>query len=346
MSTAQTQRRQVVSVETSTPKARAFVEALLGSADLRGADYSLTSRELRAIVNGDDLSDLTQPMSEPFPDVIQDLWQLSHLTTSYVARAAAGAILLATGIIDDNPVAIVVAALFLPFLAEVLAVSFGLWSRDRRLILRGLRAVAVSTALAFAAGALVAAIQGGPIHFTAFKSPLASLCHLGGDRHHGGSLECRRHRPPLSHRRGGGGAVGHFSGLARSGDGHRRCRRGRSLVAPRELSDQPGNDLARGRRGLRRSASAARTRLDSAAERTRGVTPTRALSHRAARARLRFFLLGNFRSGLSRLTQSDSNGLLAAFHFLAAAGFQRALFMFLHDFMNLARALGTGGEVE
>src|ERR1700682_3065465 len=74
-----------------------------------------------------------------------------------------------------NSVAIVVAALFLPFLAEVLAISFGFWRRDRRLILRGLRAIAVSTALAFAAGALIAAIQGGPIHFTAFKSPLASF---------------------------------------------------------------------------------------------------------------------------------------------------------------------------
>src|SRR5205814_7476348 len=105
----------------------------------------------------------------------QDLWQLSHLTISYLARAAAGAILLATAIIDDNPVSIVVAALFLPFLSEVLAVSFGLWSRDLRLIVRGLRAIAVSTALALAAGAVVAAIQGGPIHFTAFRNPLTSF---------------------------------------------------------------------------------------------------------------------------------------------------------------------------
>jgi len=168
-------KRQVVSVETSTPKARAFVEAFLGSADLCGVDYSLTSRELRAIVSAEDILSLTRPMSEPFPDVIQDLWQLSHLTISYLARAASGAILLATGILDDNAVAIVVAALFLPFLAEVLAISFGLWSRDRRLMVRGLRAVAVSTALAFAAGAVVGAVQGGPIHFSAFKSPLASL---------------------------------------------------------------------------------------------------------------------------------------------------------------------------
>ena len=167
--------RQVVSVETSTPRARAFVDALLGSPLLRGVDYALTSRELRAVVNGEDILDLTRPMSEPFPDVIQDLWQLSHLTVSYVARAAAGAILLATGILDDNPVAIVVAALFLPFLSEVLSVGFGLWSRDRRLLFRGLRAVAVSAALAFAAGTIVAAIQGGPIQFTAFKGPLASF---------------------------------------------------------------------------------------------------------------------------------------------------------------------------
>ena len=169
------QGRKIVSVETSTPRARAFVDALLASPDLRGVDYSLTLRELRAIVSGEDILDLTRPMSEPFPDVIQDLWQLSHLTVSYFARAAAGATLLATGILDDNPVAIVVAALFLPFLAEVLAISFGLWSRDRRLVLRGIRAVAVSAVLAFAAGALVASIQGGPIHFTAFKSPLASF---------------------------------------------------------------------------------------------------------------------------------------------------------------------------
>ena len=131
-------RRQVVSVETSTPKARLFVEALLASPIMAATDYSLTSRELRAIVDRTDLADVTKPMSEPFPDVIQDLWQLSHLTTSYLARALAGGILLATGIVENNAVAIVVAALFLPFLAEVLAISFGLWSRDRALILRGL----------------------------------------------------------------------------------------------------------------------------------------------------------------------------------------------------------------
>ncbi|HLK62938.1 MAG TPA: DUF389 domain-containing protein [Bryobacteraceae bacterium] len=114
-------------------------------------------------------------MSEPFPDVIQDLWQLSHLTASYIGRAAAGGILLATGIIDDNAIAIVVAALFLPFLAEVLAVSFGLWSRDRRLILRGAGALLTSAVLAFLGGLVVAWFAGGPIRFVGFKSPLPSF---------------------------------------------------------------------------------------------------------------------------------------------------------------------------
>jgi hypothetical protein len=167
--------RRLVSVETSTPNARDFVEAFLSSPVLSQTDYTLTSREVRAIVDDGSLASLTRPMSEPFTDVIQDLWQLGHVTTSYVARAAAGAILLATGIIEDNPIAIVVAALFLPFLAQVLAVSFGMWNRDRHLIFQGLRAILVSTALAVAAGAIVAWIEGGPIRFAGFKSPLSSF---------------------------------------------------------------------------------------------------------------------------------------------------------------------------
>jgi hypothetical protein len=118
---------------------------------------------------------MTMPMSEPFPDAIQDLWQLSHVTPSYVARAVAGGILLATGIMDDNAVAIVVAALFLPFLSEVLSVSFGLWSRDPRLVLRGAGALATSTILAFLGGVIVALFAGGPIRFAGFKAPLPSV---------------------------------------------------------------------------------------------------------------------------------------------------------------------------
>jgi uncharacterized membrane protein len=166
---------RVISVETSTPKARAFIEKFLNSPSLSKSKWSLTSRELRAVLSDSPPADLTFPMSEPFPDIIQDLGQLSHLTASYLGRATAGAILLALGILGNDPMAIVVAALFLPFLSQVLAISFGIWSRDSRLALRGAEAVSASTVLALVSGALVAWIEGGPIAFSAFKSPLESF---------------------------------------------------------------------------------------------------------------------------------------------------------------------------
>ena len=81
-------RRQILSVETSTPKARKFVEAFLNSSRLSQADYALTSREVRSILGGDSVESVTRPMSEPFTDVIQDLWQLSHVTPSYMGRCS------------------------------------------------------------------------------------------------------------------------------------------------------------------------------------------------------------------------------------------------------------------
>jgi uncharacterized membrane protein len=56
-----------------------------------------------------------------------------------------------------------------------LALSFGVWNRDRKLMAQGAMAIAVSTGLAIVAGAIVAWIEGGPIRFSGFKSPLASL---------------------------------------------------------------------------------------------------------------------------------------------------------------------------
>jgi Domain of unknown function (DUF389) len=68
-----------------------------------------------------------------------------------------------------------VAALFLPFLSQVLAISLGVWSRNWRLALQGVRTVLTSIVVAFAAGAVVAWIVGGPISFSGFKTPLASF---------------------------------------------------------------------------------------------------------------------------------------------------------------------------
>ena len=100
---------------------------------------------------------------------------MSHVTASYVGRAAGGAILLADGVIHNSPIAIVVAALFLPFLSQVLAVGFGVWCGDRGLVRKGTAALCTSAVLAYCAGAVVAMITGGPIRFQDFKAPLASF---------------------------------------------------------------------------------------------------------------------------------------------------------------------------
>jgi hypothetical protein len=164
-----------VSVEVSTPKAKAFIDALFEHEGFDPETWSITSRELRAIVSRSPAREITRPMVEPALDVFEDLWQLSHVTPSYIGRASSAAVLLAYGMMENNAIAIVVAALFLPFLSVVLAVSFGLWSEDWALARQGAFAILVSVVCSVAAGALVAAIHGPPMQFHDFQKPLVSF---------------------------------------------------------------------------------------------------------------------------------------------------------------------------
>ena len=107
---------EVVSAETSTPRAKLFIDALLATTWLNLAECSISARELRAILSSEPISEITYPRVEPAVDVVADLWQLSHLTSSYVGRAVAAAILVAYGMAEDSAISIVVAALFMPFL--------------------------------------------------------------------------------------------------------------------------------------------------------------------------------------------------------------------------------------
>jgi hypothetical protein len=168
-------QKEVLSAETSTPKARHFADSVLTAPWFDTSDCTLSSRELRALVTDGHPREITQPMVEPPVNVFEDLWQLTDLTVSYVARALAGAILLSYGMLQNNPITIVVAALFLPFLSQVLAVSFGLWAADLSLAAQGCKALIVSTAASVLAGAVVTLLAGGPMFFTHFSSPLSSF---------------------------------------------------------------------------------------------------------------------------------------------------------------------------
>ncbi len=169
------QTKEIVSAETSTPLAKKFADKVLTSPWFDSSESSVSSRELRAIVGSAGPYEITRPMLEPPINVFEDLWQLNHITISYIARCVAGAILLAYGMLNDDPITIVVAALFLPFLSQVLALSFGVWAGDVGLAKQGLKALSVSLAASVLAGALVTLLHGPPMLFHSFMAPLPSF---------------------------------------------------------------------------------------------------------------------------------------------------------------------------
>ena len=148
---------------------------MLTSAWFDSRECSISTRELRAVVSDDHPREITRPMLEPPINVFEDLWQLNHLTVSYCARAVAGAALLAYGMVLNDPVTIVIAALFLPFLSQSIAVSFGPWAGDWSLARQGLKALAVSTAASVLGGVAIALLHGPPMLFHGYLSPLPSF---------------------------------------------------------------------------------------------------------------------------------------------------------------------------
>jgi hypothetical protein len=169
------QAKEIVSAETSTPRGKKFADSVLTSPWFDSRVCSISTRELRAVVTDGHPRDITRPMLEPPINVFEDLWQLNHLTVSYYARAIAGAILLAYGMVLNDPVTIVIAALFLPFLSQSVALSFGPWAGDWGLARQGLKALLVSTAASVLSGAAIALLHGPPMLFHGYLSPLPSF---------------------------------------------------------------------------------------------------------------------------------------------------------------------------
>ena len=109
--------KEMVSAKTSTPLAKKSVDSALASPWFDSTHCTVSSRQLRALVASEHPRNITQPMPEPPINMFEDLWQLSYVTVSYFARALAGAIVLAYSMMQNDPIKIVVAAFFLPFLS-------------------------------------------------------------------------------------------------------------------------------------------------------------------------------------------------------------------------------------
>jgi hypothetical protein len=174
-------RRDVVDIETSTPAARAFVDALMAAPFYDPREYAVSVRAAWTVVSPHEgPAKVTRPFIMPALDVYEALWQVSHVTPSFVGRVLIAAALLAYGMIQNKLLVMAAGLLFLPALPAMLAAGFGARTGEWRLVGRAVLALAVATGLSVLAGALVALLAAPPLRFQDFSAPLPGfLLSLG-----------------------------------------------------------------------------------------------------------------------------------------------------------------------
>jgi hypothetical protein len=171
--------KDVVDVETATPTAKSYVDAVMAAPFFDAKEYAIAIRQPRSIVSREKPQKLTWPLAEPTVDVFEELWQFSLVTYGFIGRVLIASLLLAYGLIEHKLLIIIAGLLFLPLLPLLLAMGFGVWTRQWRLAAQGLFAFTVATALLLAGGAIVAWMTDPPLkyndHNTMFVGFLISL---------------------------------------------------------------------------------------------------------------------------------------------------------------------------
>lgn len=172
--------QDVVDVETSTPKAKKYVDAVMQAPFFDPQKFSLNIRQPRALILSEGIAELTRPLCEPATDIFEELWQFSHITYGFVGRVLIASAFLAYGLIQANLLLMIAGLMFLPFLPPMLAIGFGLWTKQWRLAAQGLFAFAVGCLLVFAGGVIVALLSSPPMRFHEFNSlPVSFLISVG-----------------------------------------------------------------------------------------------------------------------------------------------------------------------
>jgi len=98
----ETETKDVIDIETATPKAKVFLDALMAAPFFDVEKYSIAVRQPRAIVAREGPLKLTRPLVEPTVDIFEELWQFSHVTYGFVGRVLIAAMLLAYGMIQSQ----------------------------------------------------------------------------------------------------------------------------------------------------------------------------------------------------------------------------------------------------
>jgi hypothetical protein len=167
--------KDIIDVQTSTQKAKDFVESVLEADFYDRETISISTRQPQSIVGRDDLKRLTRPLIIPGTDILEELWQFSHITWGFTARIFIGGGLLAFGLIHHQLLIMVAGLLFLPLLPLLLAVSFGLVTKEYKLTAQGAGAFLTSILLLTGAGVAVGLISRPPLQYDEFNSLLTGL---------------------------------------------------------------------------------------------------------------------------------------------------------------------------
>jgi hypothetical protein len=99
-----------------------------------------------------------------------ELWQFCHITTSFVVRVFISAAFVAYGMIQQQTLLIIAGLLFLPLLPVLLSISFGIWTRQWKLVGKAVPVFLATVALLFLGGALVAFLSSPPLRYSEFNS--------------------------------------------------------------------------------------------------------------------------------------------------------------------------------
>ncbi len=165
----------VVEVATSTPAAKAFVEAVMVAPFFDPHAYSIDIRGLMAIASHEKPSEVTWPIVIPTVDILEDLWQFTHITASFLVRVLIASALLGYGMIHSNLLVMIAGLLFMPMLPLLLAMAFGARTRDWSIAGHGAAAFGTAMAVAIIGGAAAALVTTGEVRFQEFSSPVVSF---------------------------------------------------------------------------------------------------------------------------------------------------------------------------
>lgn len=170
-----TEKKVEVSFETSTPKAKKFVDDLLLSDFYDREKVWFEVRERRSIVGKDSIRDITYPWVIPSTDILQDLYQFCHVTWGLIGRVFLAGCLLSYGLLNQNLLLMIAGMMFIPLLPVLSAMGFGAWVDHWRLATRALTVLILTCGLLFAAGIVIGLVGSPPVRYTDFPSLTTGL---------------------------------------------------------------------------------------------------------------------------------------------------------------------------